>query len=128
MLLIDYKNVEIHQAEQIVLKDVNIEVEAGELLYLFGRVGSGKSSFLKTIYGALPIAEGEANVLDYDLKKIRRRQLPYLRRRLGIVFQDYQLLLDRTVEENLLFVLRATGWRNKTLMKNHVGRNGNKGV
>lgn len=120
MLLIDYKNVEIRQAEQIVLSDVNLKVEAGELVYLYGRVGSGKSSFLKTIYGALPIYSGEAHVLDYDVNKIRRRHLPHLRRRLGIVFQDYQLLFDRSVEENLLFVLRATGWRNKRLMKDHV--------
>lgn len=120
MSLIRYNNVEIRQAEQIVLRDVTLQVEGGELVYLFGRVGSGKSSFLKTIYGALPIASGEAEVLDYNLAKLRRRQLPYLRRRLGVVFQDYQLLHDRSVEDNLLFVLRATGWRNKHLMKEHI--------
>lgn len=103
-----------------MLRDVTLQVEGGELVYLFGRVGSGKSSFLKTIYGALPIASGEAEVLDYNLAKLRRRQLPYLRRRLGVVFQDYQLLHDRSVEDNLLFVLRATGWRNKHLMKEHI--------
>lgn len=119
-MLIDYKNVEIRQAEQIVLSDVTLQVEPGQLVYLLGKVGSGKSSFLKTIYGALPVYSGEAKVLDYDMRSIRRRQLPYLRRRLGIVFQDYQLLHDRTVEDNLLFVLRATGWKDKTLMKNHV--------
>lgn len=120
MALVSYHNVEIRQAEQIVLRDVNLHIDAGELVYLLGRVGSGKSSFLKTLYGALPIAMGEATVLDYNMLKIRRRRLPYLRRRLGIVFQDYQLLMDRSVEENLLFVLRATGWKNKTLMRNHV--------
>lgn len=118
--LIDYKNVEIHQADQIVLRNVNLHVEHGEMIYLLGKVGSGKSSFLKTIYGALPIAAGRATVLGYDMTRIRRRKLPYLRRRLGIIFQDYKLLTDRSVEENLLFVLRATGWKDKKLMRSHV--------
>lgn len=115
-----YKNVQIDQADQIVLKDVNLTVENGEVIYLLGKVGSGKSSFIKTIYGALPIASGEARVLDYDMTSIRSRELPYLRRRLGIIFQDYKLLTDRSVEENLLFVLRATGWKDKALMQEHV--------
>ena len=119
-VLIEYKNVEIHQADQIVLHDVNLHVENGEMIYMLGKVGSGKSSLMKTIYGALPIAAGEARVLDYDIVHIRRRKLPYLRRRLGIIFQDYKLLTDRSVEENLLFVLRATGWKNKQLMHDHV--------
>lgn len=118
--LIKYKNVEIHQADQIVLRDVNLTVESGEMIYMLGKVGSGKSSLMKTIYGALPIASGEAYVLDYDMMHIRRRKLPYLRRRLGIIFQDYKLLTDRSVEENLLFVLRATGWKDKKLMHSHV--------
>jgi len=118
--LIDYKNVEIRQAEQIVLHDVNLQVGNGELIYLLGKVGSGKSSLMKTIYGALPIASGSAQVLEYDMNRIRLRKLPYLRRRLGIIFQDYKLLTDRSVEENLLFVLRATGWKDKKLMKSHV--------
>ena len=115
-----YEHVEVHQAEQIVLRDVNLTVESGEVLYLLGKVGSGKSSFLKTLYGALPIADGSAVVLDNDMRTIRRCQLPYLRRRLGIIFQDYKLLTDRSVEENLLFVLRATGWKDKALMHEHV--------
>ncbi len=115
-----YKNVQIDQADQIVLKDVNLTVENGEVIYLLGKVGSGKSSFIKTIYGALPIADGEATVLDYDMTSIRSRELPYLRRRLGIIFQDYKLLTDRSVEENLLFVLHATGWKDKALMQEHV--------
>ena len=118
--LIQYTNVAIHQADQIVLHDVNLTVESGEMIYLLGKVGSGKSSLMKTIYGALPIASGEARVLEYDMTKIRRRKLPYLRRRLGIIFQDYKLLTDRSVEENLLFVLRATGWKDKALMQEHV--------
>ena len=120
MALIDYKNVEIHQADQIVLHDVNLTVEGGEMIYMLGKVGSGKSSLMKTFYGALPIASGEATVLGYDMMHIRRRKLPYLRRRLGIIFQDYKLLTDRSVEENLLFVLRATGWKDKKLMSAHV--------
>jgi cell division transport system ATP-binding protein len=118
--LIEYKDVEIRQAEQIVLHDVNLTVERGEMIYLLGKVGSGKSSFMKTLYGALPIAAGQAQVLEYDMSKIRRRKLPYLRRRLGIIFQDYKLLTDRSVEDNLLFVLSATGWKDKKLMKEHV--------
>ena len=119
-VLIDYKNVEIRQAEQIVLHDVNLQIENGEMIYMLGKVGSGKSSFMKTLYGAVPVAAGDAHVLEYDLTRIRRRKLPYLRRRLGIIFQDYKLLTDRSVEENLLFVLRATGWKDKKLMKSHV--------
>lgn len=118
--LINYKGVEIRQADQIVLRDVNLSVQGGEMIYLLGKVGSGKSSLMKTIYGALPIAAGQARVLEYDMTRIRRRKLPYLRRRLGIIFQDYKLLTDRSVEENLLFVLRATGWKDSKLMRDHV--------
>ena len=118
--LIDYKNVEIHQADQIVLHDVNVTVHGGEMIYLLGKVGSGKSSFMKTLYGALPIAGGEARVLEYDMRKIRRRQLPYLRRRMGIIFQGYRSLTDLSLLENLLFVLCATGWKDKKLMQSHV--------
>ena len=119
-VLIAYSNVAIHQADQIVLHDVNVQVEGGEMIYLLGKVGSGKSSFLKTLYGALPVVEGQAQVLGYDMRHIHRRKLPYLRRRMGIIFQDYKLLTDRSVEENLLFVLRATGWKDRRLMKHHV--------
>ena len=118
--LIRYNGVEIRQADQIVLHDVDLSVQSGEMVYLLGKVGSGKSSLMKTIYGALPVVAGEARVLEYDMTRISRRKLPYLRRRLGIIFQDYKLLTDRSVEDNLLFVLGATGWRDKTLMKNHV--------
>lgn len=118
--LIKYAGVEIRQEEQVVLSDVNFEIGEGEWVYLLGRVGSGKSSLLKTFYGELPIASGQAQLLEYDLTKLRKRQVPYLRRKIGIVFQDFQLLFDRTVEENLLFVLRATGWRDKNMMRAHV--------
>ncbi len=118
--IIRYQNVSVNQAEQIVLRDVNLEIGEGEFVYLLGRVGSGKSSFMKTMYGELPIASGEAQILDYNLATLRRKQIPYLRRKLGVVFQDFQLLTDRNVEENLLFVLRATGWKDKSAMKSHV--------
>ena len=118
--LIQYRNVSIYQQELCVLDEVNLEFRPGEFVYLIGKVGSGKSSLLKTIYGALPIASGEAIVLGQDMAKIRRRKLPYLRRKLGIVFQDYKLLTDRSVEDNLLFVLKATGWKDKKLMKTQV--------
>lgn len=109
--LIQYRNVEIHRKEHIVLRDASITVSGGELVYLVGKVGSGKSSLLKTMYADVPIISGEACVLNYDLRKIRRRQVPYLRRSLGIVFQDFQLLTDRSVHANLDFVLAATGMR-----------------
>lgn len=120
MQLIEYKNVELDQAEQVVLRNVNLTIESGELVYLWGKVGAGKSTFLKSLYGALPIATGEARVLDYDMTTIKNRKLPYLRRRMGIVFQDYQLIPEMTVEDNLRFVLRATGWKDKNLMAEHI--------
>ncbi|MDD5839043.1 MAG: cell division ATP-binding protein FtsE [Muribaculaceae bacterium] len=109
MALIDYKNVEILRRDYLVLKDVSFKVNEGELVYIVGKVGSGKSSLLKTMYADVPIASGEAEVLDYDLTHLKRRQVPALRRRIGVVFQDFQLLTDRSVEDNLDFVLRATG-------------------
>ncbi len=119
-MLIDYKGVEIRQEEQIVLSDVTLQIKRGEFIYLLGKVGSGKSSFMKTLYAELPIHAGEASMLTYDLGTIRRRQIPYLRRRIGVVFQDFQLLIDRTVEENLMFVLKATGWKDKRVMRTHI--------
>lgn len=118
--LIKYQDVTICQDEQIVLKDVNLTVSAGEMVYLLGRVGSGKSSFMKTIYGELPVQGTAATALEYDLLTIKRRDIPYLRRKVGVVFQDFQLLVDRNVEDNLLFVLKATGWKDKEAMKNNV--------
>ena len=118
--LIKYKGVEICQDEQIVLTDINLTISSGEMVYLLGRVGSGKSSFMKTIYGELPIDGIGASALDYDLLKLRRRDITYLRRKVGVVFQDFQLLVDRNVEENLMFVLKATGWKDKQAMKNNI--------
>lgn len=111
--LIRYRNVNINQQELGVLEDVNLELNKGEFVYLIGKVGSGKTSLLKTIYGELDIKVGEAEVLGYQMPTIKRKNIPHLRRRLGIVFQDFQLLTDRSVYENLKFVLRATGWKNK---------------
>lgn len=106
----DYKNVEIHRKELVVLKNVSFELHSGEFVYLIGRVGSGKSSLMKSMYCEIPLAEGEAMVLDYDLTTIKKKDIPYLRRKIGIVFQDFQLLTDRSVYDNLRFVLEATGW------------------
>lgn len=114
MALINYKNVNFYQDEQLVLKNVNLVINEGEFVYITGKVGSGKSSLIKTFYAELPIGEADkAEVLGEDMTKIRRRDIPYLRRKLGIIFQDFQLLTDRSVEANLRFVLKATGWNKK---------------
>ncbi|MDR0895287.1 MAG: ATP-binding cassette domain-containing protein [Prevotellaceae bacterium] len=115
-----YKNVEIRQEELSVLTDVNLELRRGEFVYLTGKVGTGKTSLLKTFYGELEIEAGEAVVLGYDLCRLKRNQIPQLRRKLGIVFQDFQLLTDRTVYDNLAFVLQATGWKNRIEIKNRI--------
>ncbi len=112
-MLIEYKNVNVDQIYQQVLHDVNLSIDEGEFVYITGKVGSGKSSLIKTLYAELPINEGEATVMDYDLRTIKSKNIPDLRRKIGVIFQDFQLLIDRTVEENLRFVLKATGWRNK---------------
>ena len=116
----DYKNVEIHRKEHIVLKGVTFELHSGDFVYLIGRVGSGKSSLMKSMYCEIPISEGEAMVLDYDLTSIKKKDIPYLRRKIGIVFQDFQLLTDRSVYDNLRFVLEATGWKNKDEINNRI--------
>lgn len=112
-MIINYKNVNIFQGDYQVLRNVNITVEEGEMVYLVGQVGSGKSSLLKTFYAQLPCQGEEANVLGYNMLKFKTSQQPTLRREMGIVFQDFQLLTDRTVFENLNFVLKATGWKKK---------------
>ena len=112
-ILIRYKDVHIQQQDNDILEDVNLELNKGEFVYLIGKVGSGKTSLLKTLYGELEVKSGEAEVMGYNMKTIKRKHIPALRRRIGIVFQDFQLLTDRTVYANLEFVLRATGWKNK---------------
>jgi cell division transport system ATP-binding protein len=114
--VLSLKNVTIYQDKNPVLTDVNIEVKNGEFIYLIGRTGSGKSSFLKTLYADLALTEGEGNVVDYDLTTLKEKDIPYLRRKLGVVFQDFKLLSDRSVKDNLLFVLKATGWAEKAEM------------
>jgi len=119
-LLIDYHEVDICHDELVVLHHVDLQVRKGEFVYLIGKVGSGKSSLLKTLYADVPIIVGEATLLGFDLKKAKPRHISTLRRRLGIVFQDFQLLTDRNVEENLAFVLRATGWKETSAIQDRI--------
>lgn len=118
--ILEIKDGKIFQNKNLILDQVNVRIENGEFVYLVGKTGSGKSSLLKTLYGELPLIEGTGNIVGYDLKKLRRRWIPFLRRKLGIVFQDFQLLPDRTVEENLKFVMKATGWKDKNKMAARV--------
>ncbi|WP_303916686.1 cell division ATP-binding protein FtsE [Bacteroides mediterraneensis] len=118
--LITYQHVSISLQGQEILSDVNFELKKGEFVYLIGKVGSGKSTFLKTLYGEVDINDGEAQVLGYSIRQLKRKDLPTLRRKLGIVFQDFQLLTDRTVHENLKFVLKATGWKNRTEIEKRI--------
>lgn len=119
-MLINYKNVIINQQDLCVLNNVNFTLGEGEFVYLIGKVGSGKTSLLKTFYGELNVPAGNAEVLGYDMRTIKRKYIPELRRKLGIVFQDFQLLTDRSVYENLEFVLRATGWKKKSAIKERI--------
>lgn len=118
--LIELNDVDVINDGNLILSDVNLKIDKGEFVYLVGKVGSGKSSIIKTIIAELPIKKGRARVGDYVLNKIKSRQIPYLRRKIGVVFQDFQLLMDRTVEENLLFVLQSTGWKSRKVMKERV--------
>lgn len=111
--VITYSNVNIYQGGTLVLSDVNFELKQGEFVYLIGKTGTGKSSFIKSLYGEVHVTEGQAMVCSYNLKELTRKDIPFLRRKLGIVFQDFQLLNDRSVQANLDFVLRATGWESK---------------
>ena len=119
-MIIDISAAQIFQKQNLILQDVNLKIGSGEFVYLIGKTGSGKSSLLKTLYGDLPLTEGEATVCDFDLKTIKRSKIPFLRRKLGIVFQDFQLLSDRSVNDNLNFVLQATGWKDKTKMQERI--------
>jgi cell division transport system ATP-binding protein len=118
--IVELMNVNIYQGDSLILEDVNIAVNRGEFVYLVGKTGTGKSSLLKTLYGDLDFHEGEGKVVGYDLNKLDWRQIPYLRRNLGVVFQDFQLLTDRNVNENLKFVLKATGWKDEKLMDEKI--------
>lgn len=118
--VIRLENVDVYQQKHLVLTNVNLQIDKGEFVFLIGQTGSGKSSLLKIIYGDLHISAGEGHAGGYDLKKLTDKEVPFLRRKLGIVFQDFQLLTDRTVEENLRFVMHATGWKDKSLIADRI--------
>ena len=118
--IIEIRSANIYQGDNLVLEDVNLSVDKGEFVYLVGKTGTGKSSLLKTLYGELPLKEGEATVVGYDLRKLTWKTVPYLRRNMGVIFQDFQLLTDRNVNENLKFVLKAIGWKDEKLMNEKI--------
>jgi cell division transport system ATP-binding protein len=118
--IIELNAARIFQRENLILDAVDFTVRKGEFIYLIGRTGSGKSSLMRTLYGDLPLTQGEGHICGYDLRKLKRKEVPYLRRKLGIVFQDFQLLSDRSVNENLVFVMRSTGWRDKKAIDERV--------
>ncbi len=118
--IIKLSDVSIYQHQTLILKSISLEVNRGDFFYLVGKTGTGKSTLLKALYGENKIYSGEAEVAGYDLCKIKNKEIPFLRRKLGIIFQDYQLLMDRNVEDNLLFVLKATGWKDKMLMQQRI--------
>ena len=118
--IVELTNAKIYQGKNLILEDVNLTVSRGEFVYLVGKTGTGKSSLLKTIYGDLPLLEGEGSVAGFNLKHMDWKKVPFLRRTLGVVFQDFQLLTDRTVNENLKFVLKATGWKDDKLMNEKI--------
>lgn len=118
--VLEYRDVTIRRAENVIIRHTDLQINAGDLVYLIGRVGSGKSTLLKTIYADVPISDGEARFGKFDLRRIKRRQIPYLRREMGIIFQDFRLMHDRTIEDNLSFVLRATGWSDKREINHRI--------
>ena len=108
--ILSLKNVTIYQENKVILSQINLKVNVGEFIYIIGKTGTGKSSFMKTLYGDLTLTEGTGNIVGYDLLNLKDKEIPFLRRKIGIVFQDFQLLPDRSVKDNMLFVLKATGW------------------
>ena len=119
-IIVQLENISVFQRENLVLSGVNLSVKQGEFIYIIGKTGTGKSSLLKTLYAELPLDQGFATVCGYDLLKLKRREVPFLRRKLGIVFQDFQLMSDRSIHSNLMFVLKATGWKDKVAMKERM--------
>ncbi|MFH6768167.1 ATP-binding cassette domain-containing protein [Gaetbulibacter aquiaggeris] len=118
--ILQLKDASISQGDNLVLSNVNVEINKGEFVYLIGKTGSGKSSFMKILYGDLILTEGEGHIVGHNLKNLKDKDIPFLRRKLGIVFQDFKLLTDRTINDNLLFVLKATGWKDKSEMNKRV--------
>lgn len=118
--IVSLRGVNIYQGKSLILQDVNFEIEKGEFVYLVGKTGTGKSSLLKTLYGELPLVEGSATVVGFDIRNMNWKKVPFLRRNLGVVFQDFQLLTDRNVHDNLKFVLKATGWKNENEIEHKI--------
>ncbi|MFN3640499.1 MAG: cell division ATP-binding protein FtsE [Flavobacterium sp.] len=118
--IVSLKNVSIYQEKNMVLQNVNLEVHRGDFIYIIGKTGSGKSSLMKTLYGDLPLTEGEGEIVEYNLKTLKEKDIPYLRRKIGIVFQDFKLLPDRSIFDNLDFVLKATGWKETEERKRQI--------
>lgn len=118
--VLELKSASIFQKENLVLSDINLKIDKGEFIYLIGKTGAGKSSFMKTLYADLPLKEGEGSIVGYDLAALKENEIPFLRRKLGVVFQDFKLLSDRTIYNNLEFVLKATGWKDKDQMKQKI--------
>lgn len=118
--VLSLKNVTITQEGKTILSDINLEVNHGEFIYIIGKTGSGKSSFMKTLYADLPLNQGEGRIVEYDLSTLKEKEIPFLRRKIGFVFQDFKLLPDRTVLDNLIFVLKATGWTDKSDIQNKI--------
>jgi cell division transport system ATP-binding protein len=118
--VLSLKNVTIYQENKVILSDVNLEVKRGEFIYIIGKTGTGKSSFMKTLYGDLPLTQGEGTIVDFNLATLKENDIPFLRRKIGIVFQDFKLLPDRSINNNMIFVLKATGWKNKTVIQDKI--------
>jgi cell division transport system ATP-binding protein len=119
-IVLELKNAAIYQRESLILSEVDVTIYKGDFVYLIGKTGTGKSSFMKTLYGDLPLTEGEGSIVDYNLRTLKEKEIPYLRRKLGVVFQDFKLLNDRNIRENLTFVLKATGWKEKPSMEHRI--------